>query len=169
MLTSSLANQKLRLNQTNHIIRVNQIASKTAPSNVASKYKSTKNSPQFTQLQLQISEVQVTVVNMDEKCTYIEEIGVQTPHDSVLEFIERARQAVGEEDTPNNDAFEPSTLQLTTRYASPKTDKETAKARKNAVPLSTRRDTVFSISFSSTKYKYQRLYSDHLQFSLLNS
>ena len=75
----------------------------------------------------------------------------------------------GDEDTPNNDTIEPPTLQQTTRYASPKTNKETAEARENTVPLSIRRDTVFSISFSSTKYKYQRLYSDHLQFSLLNS
>ena len=35
----------------------------------------------------------VTVVNVDEKYTYIDEIVVQTPHDSVSEFIERTRQA----------------------------------------------------------------------------
>ena len=74
---------------------------------------------------------------MDEKCTYIDEIVVQMPHDSISEFIERACQAVGEENTPNNDAIEPPTLQLTTRYASPKMDKEIAEARENAVPLST--------------------------------
>ena len=74
---------------------------------------------------------------MEEKCTYIDEIVVQTPHDAVSEFIERLRasQAVGEEDTPNNDAIEPPTLQLTTRYASPKTEKEIAEARENSVPL----------------------------------
>ena len=44
---------------------------------------------------------------MDEKCTYIDEIVVQTPHDCVSEFIERARC------------------------------KEIAEARENAVPLST--------------------------------
>ena len=84
---------------------------------------------------------------MDEKCTYIDEILVQKPHDSVSEFIEklRARQAVGEEDTPNNDAIEPSMLHLTTRYVSPETDKEIAEARENAVPLSTRRDTVWCL------------------------
>ena len=44
---------------------------------------------------------------MEEKCTYIDEIVVQTPHDAVSEFIERLRasQAVGEEDTPNNDVW----------------------------------------------------------------
>ena len=84
---------------------------------------------------------------MEEKCTYIDEIVVQTPHDAVSEFIERLRasQAVGEEDTPNNDAIEPPTLQLTTRYASPKTEKEIAEARENSVPLSTRRDTVWCL------------------------
>ena len=72
---------------------------------------------------------------MEEKCTYIDEIVVQTPHDAVSEFIERLRasQAVGEEDTPNNDAIEPPTLQLTTRYASPKTEKEIAEARENLI------------------------------------
>ena len=60
---------------------------------------------------------------MDEKCTYIDKIVVQTPHNSVSEFIERARQAVGKEDTHNNDAIEPPTLQLTTKYASPKMEK----------------------------------------------
>ena len=52
---------------------------------------------------------------------------------------------MGEEDTPNNDAIEPPTLQLTTRYASPKTEKEIAEARENSVPLSTRRDTVWCL------------------------
>ena len=66
-------------------------------------------------------------MNVDEKCTYIDEIVVQTPHDC-LEIHRRARQAVGKEDTPNNDAIELHMLQLTTRYASPKTDKEIAEA-----------------------------------------
>ena len=79
---------------------------------------------------------------MDEKCIYIDEIVIQMPHNSVSEFIERLRacQAVGEEET--NDAIKPPTLQIATRYASSKTDKEIAEARENAVPLSTSRDTV---------------------------
>ena len=84
---------------------------------------------------------------MDKNFTYIDEIVVEKPHDPVLEFIQRAHLAVGEEnDTPeiNNVVVQPPTLQ-TTRYASPKTEQEIAEARENSVPSTTRRDTTWCL------------------------